>query len=281
MIGLAGTLFEVAGAVFTDAIYTETLFAIDLRLGFDKDAAVLRLARFLLVLRDTFHDIGHHYQALATTAPSSRTSLFFPSSVRLSGDEIPSSLTYISKLSRLGNTLDVDRCHGIYVANISHDTPPRRVVVKFATSYDAEAHRLLEKHQLAPALHCCCLVKGGYVMVVMDYMEGKTAWQLIKDEGRIPVKVYNDVARAISLLHGENLVFGDLRLPNIMVMKSGDTRLIDFDWVSVEGMGRYPATLNEDIVVDTWAPGVERRGLMTKAHDLFMLVKLHSWCILE
>ncbi len=71
--------------------------------------------------------------------------------------------------------------------------------------------------------------------------------------------VIGDLERALNILHGEGLVFGDLRRPNIMIMpgpnKDDTVRLIDFDWAGKENEARYPIHLNQSKEVK-WADGV-------------------------
>ena len=81
--------------------------------------------------------------------------------------------------------------------------------------------------------------------------------------------------RAIGLLHERDLVFGDLRPKNILPKPSRGAMLIDFDWVGKHEVHRYPASWNKN----TQAPGMGRRELMDKAHDLFMLNEL--WTLLQ
>ncbi len=84
-------------------------------------------------------------------------------------------------------------------------------------------------------------------------------------------KVRSQVRKAIELLHGHNFVFGDLRLPNVMVTRDMKVRLIDFDWAGVDGQARYPLLISEGI---GWPEGVEALALMTREHDLDMLKRL-------
>ena len=95
--------------------------------------------------------------------------------------------------------------------------------------------------------------------------------------------VYQDIHDAIKLLHSNDLVFGDLRTPNIMVVPNGsgsDARcrdvLMDFDWVGTHGIGRYPASLDTGLV--DWVSGIKRYGIMDKAHDIAMLNKFKYQC---
>ncbi|KAJ7939208.1 hypothetical protein B0H13DRAFT_1587224, partial [Mycena leptocephala] len=82
-----------------------------------------------------------------------------------------------------------------------------------------------------------------------------------------PFTVSGDVRRAIGALHDRNIVFGDLRLPNIMICDNRAV-LVDFDWAALVGQGRYPATLSD---LDVWAPTVAPYGVMEKEHDDHML----------
>ncbi len=158
------------------------------------------------------------------------------------------------------------------------------VVVKFTAQYHPEAHRVLANKKLAPVLHACVPVCGGMLMVVMDYVQGETAWQADNRQELLPYDVYKDIHDAVALLHSKNLIFCDLRTPNIMVVPGGsgsDARrrgmLIDFDWVEVHGIGRYPASLDDGL--DDWEfSGVQRYGTVDKAHDLVMLNKFKGKC---
>ncbi|KAJ7761882.1 hypothetical protein DFH07DRAFT_679814, partial [Mycena maculata] len=85
----------------------------------------------------------------------------------------------------------------------------------------------------------------------------------------LPHSVLEDVRRAIEVLHRHNIVFGDLRLPNIMVRQHGSrSPCVDFDWAAIAGQGRYPATISD---LDVWAPTVVPYGVMEKEHDLHLL----------
>jgi tRNA A-37 threonylcarbamoyl transferase component Bud32 len=98
-------------------------------------------------------------------------------------------------------------------------------------------------------------------MVVMDRVHGELAWDVVRRSKPILSKVYEDIHNAIELLHSHNLVFGDLRTPNIMVASGSDTGarcrglLIDFDWIGDHGTTRYPATLDDSL--DWASPGIQ------------------------
>jgi hypothetical protein len=158
----------------------------------------------------------------------------------------------------------------VYKAEL--DNEHRMVVVKFVSTYHAEAHRILANRRLAPTLHYASTDDaeapkyGGRYMIVMDFVEEESAVSSLS-EGQ-----FEQVKEAVELLHSHDLVFGDLRLPNILI--TDDTAmLIDFDWCGKAEEARYPASLNtvDDI---GWPPGVEPDSVMKKEHDTFMLQKL-------
>ena len=113
-------------------------------------------------------------------------------------------------------------------------------------------------------------------MVVMDRADGKSVWQLREDKIPIPTIVSERVGVAVHLLHENNIVFGDLRDPNILYDASKDcVVLVDFDWAGKDGESRYPATLN---LSNAWAEEVLPYGIMCKAHDVWQLNRLIALC---
>lgn len=157
----------------------------------------------------------------------------------------------------------------LYKAQLDSSGNP--LVVKFVSTYHAEAHRLLAQHQLAPSLHYAgtedpvASLYGGRYMVVMDFVDGMSPDVLTQAQ-------FEQVKEAVQLLHSNNLVFGDLRLPNILV-KDGKVTIIDFDWCGMAGEAHYPAELNPDKELG-WPREVQPDSVMQKDHDLFMLEKL-------
>ena len=146
-----------------------------------------------------------------------------------------------------------------------------QVVVKFAHSYSKEAHALLAEASLAPTLwHCAYEEDVNMWVVVMDYVQGATGWtQLSLEQGE-------SLREAVRILHAQDMVFGDLRAPNVLVLEK-KAMVVDFDWAGREGSARYP----NDISLDAedglgWHEGVSREGLIEKAHDLYMLERVIS-----
>jgi RIO-like serine/threonine protein kinase len=74
--------------------------------------------------------------------------------------------------------------------------------------------------------------------------------------------------KALTNLHQQGYVHGDVRAPNIIVDNDDKPRFIDFDWNHEIGKARYPSNLNPDV---KW-PDDARGGNPIKAeHDLEML----------
>lgn len=301
-----GNLLEIGVATYTDGPYYSLLFSERLHLGFYAEKNLLRLARAFAATRLVVDDLKKFYSTLPSS-DSGSTAHFFPSPLpEPNYYGFMPSLTFLRRLSRSGEIVvlaedEIARQSGIYLASMarpdaemgvssgpsassSADSPANEVIVKFTAKYHPEAHRRLAAKGFAPTLHACVPVCGGLYMVVMDRVHGELAWDIVKRNELIPHEAYEDIEDAITLLHSDNLVFGDLRTPNIMVVPSGsdsDARcrgiLIDYEWVGVHGITRYPASLN-DLLKDWESSGITRYGVMDKAHDIVMLNKFKEHC---
>ena len=170
------------------------------------------------------------------------------------------TFTYLSQMA-----MHPDKNRLLYKAQL--DSDGRLVVVKFVLTYNAQAHQLLAEQKLAPHLHHVSTeTYGGRRMVVMDFVDGELHVPSLNQTQ------FEQVNRAIMLLHSRNFILGDLRLPNILIDNHQNAMIIDFDWCGKEGEVYYPANLNH--VEITWAEGVEPGSVMMKRHDLFMLAAL-------
>lgn len=86
-------------------------------------------------------------------------------------------------------------------------------------------------------------------MVVMDYIEGKTA----AESASWPGDAREKVEEAVRKLHAAQLVFWDLRGPNI-IFSEGKVFLVDFDWAGKVNEARYPRNLSRSV---TWSKEAE------------------------
>ncbi|KAL4251312.1 hypothetical protein ABKN59_005664 [Abortiporus biennis] len=264
LLSFTGSRFEISTAIFTDGIYLDTIFSRDLIVDEWQSDTTLAVSRIFKVLYLSIAELRHYYQGLSLRiwgGMNPTTKCMFPNPLPAApGHPIP-QLRYIGKLTRSGALLNPnyrdavkrERPFALYWAKLVKEEYEEEidVVVKFTVHYYVEAHRLLAKHHLAPTYIAVFLCSVAY-------------------NGRI----YRDVETAISLLHSKDLVFGDLCVENIIPKPDGGAVLVDFDWVGSDGLDRYPTCwTTRDIV----APGVERRALMKKEHDLFMLEELRNW----
>ncbi|KAL5522337.1 hypothetical protein ACEPAF_2194 [Sanghuangporus sanghuang] len=279
LICIAGSRLEISTAVFTDGIYSDKLLSEDFYIDAWQSETVLRVGRIFKALSLAIEELPEYYEPFSEGLEMEATiAHVYPNPLPCEGYHIP-QLTYIGKLSHMGGLLDekdnvavrLERPYALYRARMIQDGSDDEVdvVVKFTVRYHEQAHRILEQNELAPRLHFCIPLVGDMYMVIMDYIED-TPLYLAKPED--PEKVLSDVETAIDLLHAQNLVFGDLRVQNIVLKPKGKAMLIDFDWVGKHNVDRYPASWNKD--AGKWSPSVDRRVLMDKAHDTFMLDKL-------
>ena len=113
-------------------------------------------------------------------------------------------------------------------------------------------------------------------MVVMERVDGKSVWQLQEEGIPLPAIISKRVSKAVHLLHEHNIVFGDLRDPNILYDESKNrVALVDFDWAGRDGESRYPPTLN---LSNAREEDVSPNSVMRKAHDLWQVKRLMALC---
>ncbi|PVF96566.1 hypothetical protein CPB86DRAFT_708723 [Serendipita vermifera] len=148
-------------------------------------------------------------------------------------------------------------------------------IVKFTQKYSKQAHEYSAAHGIAPILYAVERIGGGWMMIVMEYLN-KDNYTLLRDSS-IPLENRsNIVANAVSILHQGGYVHGDIRDVNIMVRcdwnavdSSSGIKLLDFDWAGLDGQAQYPANVNHE--------GIRRPQEaidgqhITKDHDITMV----------
>ena len=116
-------------------------------------------------------------------------------------------------------------------------------------------------------------------MIIMKYIDGIQLENLITDthcSQETLLNIYKDIKIAIDELHNNNIVFADLRPPNILIrVLDGKHKatLVDFDWCGIDRVDRYPASMNWK---QPWHNDVKPNGLLKKEHDYHMLDKLKA-----
>ncbi|PCH38446.1 hypothetical protein WOLCODRAFT_23380 [Wolfiporia cocos MD-104 SS10] len=81
-------------------------------------------------------------------------------------------------------------------------------------------------------------------------------------------EVLDQVERALTVLHGAGLVYGDLHRPNVMVTDEGKVQLVDFDSAGKEGAVRYHPFISTS---QRWPSGVKPYAMIKAEQDREML----------
>ncbi|KIK51996.1 hypothetical protein GYMLUDRAFT_251583 [Collybiopsis luxurians FD-317 M1] len=166
--------------------------------------------------------------------------------------------------------------------------PKTNVVVKFTPQYGATGHHLLAQAGFTPPLHYCHFEESiGLWAVMMDDIQGTVC----EGNRRLIGGKKESLSEAIHILHKNNLVFGDLRGPNVIITEPGRrVCLVDFEWCSscvdvivkdpegdtdrvIHPRVHYPADILMGHDMD-WAPGVGRDWVITKEHDVYRLSRM-------
>ena len=123
---------------------------------------------------------------------------------------------------------------------------------------------------LAPELRYCTRVVGGAFMIIMGLIDGTDVFYEFK-RSDLPPTVLEDIHNALKKLHEAGLVFGDMRRPNVMLVKSRDAfdedegalvegewhvQPVDINWSGPVSKAKYPPTLNSDGRI-MWVSGIE------------------------
>jgi RIO-like serine/threonine protein kinase len=94
-------------------------------------------------------------------------------------------------------------------------------------------------------------------MVVMEYIDGETLAKAKPSLNKETIEIVRlKLQKALELLHGQGLVIGDLRSPNVfkLITKARQVKLIDFDWAGEEGQTKDPYLISPGI---DWREGVK------------------------
>lgn len=102
--------------------------------------------------------------------------------------------------------------------------------------------------------------EDGVVFLVMEYLDGKTLKEIIREDGpmELPrvVEIIRQVGGALDTAHGEGVVHRDLKSDNIMLLSSSGTdyaKVLDFGIAKIkEPEGAYdPVLTSPDLVIGT------------------------------
>ena len=294
LIGISGCTMAVSGAVFADRFISQRLTD-DIYLGGGPRLSdqVYKVASILRLLKNGISDLDSYYANLTLPAPllpssrsvrASRRAVVQPSSLspgalypQVTSLAMPNNPTIRLRLDYQCRLLPRYSDKAVFKASACFpgEEDQKDVVVKFTDTYCSDAHNLLANAGLAPKLHHCENVSSvAMFVVVMDFVEG-TSMSSSPDR-QLTKAVVDDLRKAVTLLHDNGFVFGDLRPPNIIlseVKESISAKLVDYDWSGRFGNVCYPADINlEDSI--GWHKGVERGGEILQEHDRHMFKQL-------
>jgi hypothetical protein len=239
---------SIGGAILVDAFtvepFTEYIF-----LGGDPytEERTLHHARIFAAVSQALLDLKQFYRKLKPNVTPALYRLF-PNPSYIAG-KTPQRLDFTSRFDYKGRRSD-DYQRSLFRATYG-DREPEEVLVKFCERYHGDGHRLVAAANCAPKLFFCEQILGGVTMVIMKFIDGLDSHYRFAHEV-IPPNILDDVSNAVKVLHNAGLVFGDLRRPNIIIYRTGDSEramLIDFDWVGLDGQARYPGTLNDTGII--------------------------------
>ncbi len=307
LFAIMGPYLRIQGAVFLDKVIYQA-FTEYMWLGGNPylDENVMHIARIFSAAAKAVRKLHVYYDDLELSDIPVPSRLF-PRPTFGPEDQPDFQLTFTEKLCPES---EVPRL--LFGAEITEQGEAthhsKKVVVKFAERYGAEAHRLLAEHHLAPRLHFCKRTLCGLWMIVMDHVEGQDAYTLFT--GEPPDYVKRDVDRGIQLLHQHGFVHGEICMSNILVVKRPRTQpqvvaatststeaeevtemdvdysdletpgalLIDFDWTGKDGETNYPPMwYNQPVPGADGGKDLDRLGIMKKEHDRFMFERLGHW----
>ena len=292
LVGIAGPNLAVSGAVFTERFVsqrlTDYIYLGPLPSGGKEPALshrIHRVAQIFRALKKSTTELENYYKSLEFQSPPAPKSQSSQSHGTPRSSTQPTPLHPIRKVVPphfQGYTKD-GRIHKIeYTARLASDFPSKAVfkgtieyekgedkvkedvVIKFTDTYGEEGHKLLAEDSFAPKLLFCNHERSvGMYVVVMEYVSGKQAGDLLTDQAHV-----DRLRRVVDKLHGGGYAHGDLRGPNLLIAED-DLKLIDFDWCGKENVARYPADINVGSDIQ-WHEGVYRGGPIKQAHDEHM-----------
>ncbi|KAF9495631.1 hypothetical protein BDN71DRAFT_1482594 [Pleurotus eryngii] len=264
LTGLLGNRLEVGMAVCIGLVCTSRLVAFDVIPSFHLHNNILHVAHIFKCLfikgnlmttsaiyPNAERGIGLCHQCNPSSTGAALLHLMYHG-LPPSGDHI---------LNPLPCSGSVIRTTLLYQATLHTGNSTTEVVIKFTSRYGKATHHLPSN---------AALVQYS----IMEYLaDGVLLWCICAEPLKrrpVPDALFDDVEKALDLLHKHGLVFGDVQDANLVLSK-GCRFLVDFDWAGREGEDRYPVVLN---VANGWHPEVCVYAIMRMIHDDFQFEQL-------
>eukprot|EP01033_Poteriospumella_lacustris_P013108 gene13109-9387_t len=229
---------------------------------------IVEAAKLFIKLQSAVSILAEYYRDLQPDNDARYPhSLPFKASFNVSGNDV--GVKYVRQI-KMSSTSIVYEVKVVEDAAIFADCS---FIVKFCRQYNIAAHRLLageNRHtNVAPMLYATEAIHGGlWNVLLMEKIDDALTLIAIRQlapEAR--ALIARDVAQAVGTLQQEGFIHGDLRYPNILVIKANTvlrTYIIDFEFTGREGDALYPPDL--DLSIFTWVD-VEHFPHVLKQHD--------------
>eukprot|EP01113_Clastostelium_recurvatum_P035594 TRINITY_DN4982_c0_g1_i7.p1 TRINITY_DN4982_c0_g1~~TRINITY_DN4982_c0_g1_i7.p1 ORF type:complete len:542 (-),score=41.78 TRINITY_DN4982_c0_g1_i7:34-1635(-) len=259
LLGQAGSVLSVSIALRLPELCVQTVALVNLVL--DRYTGPMKIARFVAALRAASARLREHYSHLPLVDQGK--SLGFPYCT-LFVDTHGASRIFTYR-RRYGDSM-------VFEADINDSSV---VMVKFTRTYSTDVHEMAARAGLAPKLLGTRDLHDGWRMIVMEYIDGISVFDLV-NRGILDRDtrscIRNDLDKFVQTLQGgeAKYVHGDLRNNNIIFdSKSRQTYVVDFDWAGMHGSVRYPSHMNHwDIA---WPDGAVELKLIALEHDRYWI----------
>jgi tRNA A-37 threonylcarbamoyl transferase component Bud32/beta-lactam-binding protein with PASTA domain len=129
----------------------------------------------------------------------------------------------------------------------------------------------------------CSTTHGGMAFIVMEFIEGRSLADLLREDGRLPVdqvmSVVQQVAEALAAAHAAGVVHRDLKPANIMLTTTGRAVLVDFGIAS--SAASEPLTETGALIgtADYLSPEQAAGRSATSRSDLYSLGMVAFQCL--
>lgn len=142
-----------------------------------------------------------------------------------------------------------------YIPNEFSTRMPSQLEITVYTGYKEEQFRAGRKHFVEESRKLAkfqynneavvkvydCFDENGTSYIVMEYVEGKTIAQILREDGRIMVEcavgITVDILEALEKVHALGIIHRDISPDNMILQKDGRVKLIDF------GAAKYASTI--------------------------------------
>ena len=121
-------------------------------------------------------------------------------------------------------------------------------------SFISEAKRLAKFNRIPEIVDIYdCFMENGTGYIVMEFLEGDTVKEILKERGVLPVdearKIAMAVLRGLAAVHKEGIIHRDIAPDNIFINKQGEVKVLDF------GAARYATAVQSRSLSVVLKPG--------------------------